>query len=237
MSLKSILEELRDFDSALLANTIGYIDPTPAHEFYMSSEVGCVTKGLGPTVGVALTCKVDSSTPGNKADTAGFWQTLEAMEKSDVPTIWVVECVGSRPLHECVIGDGMAKTLHASGGVGLVTNGGVRDVAGLMTTPFAVYGRGVTIHHCALRFSAFGEPVSVGGLTVRPGDILHGSAEGVIRVPRTCVEALPAKAAQMRAFEHDAHRALRRTDLTLAQKRQAVTDLLGKYGFGDCVTK
>jgi hypothetical protein len=29
----SFLEESRDFERALLANTIGYIDPTPAHEY------------------------------------------------------------------------------------------------------------------------------------------------------------------------------------------------------------
>lgn len=235
MSLKSILEELRDFDGALLGNTLNYIDKSPAHELYMSSEIQPVTQGLGPSVGVAITCTCDSSTPGNTADTAAWWQALEAMEKSKEPTIWVVQCVGSRPRHECVIGDGMAKTLHAAGCAGLVTDGQVRDVAGLMSTPFAVWGRGKVIHHCALRFAKFNEPVEVGGLTIRPGEVIHASAEGVIRVPKSALEALPAKAAQMRAFEHDAHRALRRTDLTLAQKRAEVGKLLGVYGFSDCV--
>jgi 4-hydroxy-4-methyl-2-oxoglutarate aldolase len=237
MELKAILQELSEYDSALLANTLGYIDPTPAEELYMSGDIQSVTPAIAPSVGVAVTAEMDTSTPGGKADAAGYWEQLDQMAAMGVPTIWVVKAVGSRPDHECIIGDGMAKTLKASGCVALVTDGRVRDVAGLLTTGFAAYCKGVCIHHTALRVTSINKPVSVGGLVISPGDVIHANHEGVIRIPKTSLEKLPAKATAMRAFEHDVHRILRRTDLTNAQKKAEVVRLIGVYGFADCVSK
>jgi regulator of RNase E activity RraA len=233
MSLNSILEQLREFDTALLANTIGYIDSTPAHEFYLGGSIRSVTPSVGPTAGVAVTCELDSSSPNNQPDTGGFWDQLERMSTMNVPTVWVVKTVGSRPDHECVLGDGMGKILRSVGCIGLVTDGGVRDVNGLVALPFAAYCKGVTIHHTALRFTATNVPVEIGGLTIYPGDIIHANAEGVIKVPATCLERLPEAAVRMRAFEHEAHLALRRPDLSLAEKKQQVNNALAKFGFAD----
>jgi len=237
MSLRSILEELREFDTALLANTIGYIDPTAPHEYYLGSSIRSVTPSLGPTVGVAATCELDSSSPGGAPDMEPFWRQLEEISQIQEPVVWIVKTVGSRPDHECVLGDGMGKALFAAGCVGVVTDGGVRDVNGLANIPFGAHARGVTIHHCALRFRKLDEPVEIGGVTVRPGDVIHANAEGVIRVPSSCLDRLPAKATQMRAFEHDAHRWLRRTDLTIAEKRNCIGKLITKYGFDKTAAK
>lgn len=228
---RSLIDALREFDTALLANTIGYIDPVPAEEVYMGRAIRSVTPSLGPTVGVAVTCELDSSSPGNTADTDVYWKQLEEMAGMDLPVVWVVKTVGSRPGHECVIGDGMAKALYAAGCAGVVTDGGVRDVAGLLTVPLAAYCAGVTIHHTALRFGAPNRPVEVGGIVVRPGDIVHANAEGVIRIPASCAGRLPEAAVRMRAFESDVHREWRRTDLAPAAKRQIAGTLLKKHGF------
>jgi regulator of RNase E activity RraA len=235
MTLHSILEELRDFDTALLANTIGYIDPTPPHEFYMGGSIQSVTRTLGPTVGIAVTCEMDTSSPTGVADADGFWRQVEEITEMKEPAIWVVQAVGSRPDHECILGDGMAKTLFAAGCIGVVTDGGVRDVNGMLSVPFAAYCRGVTIHHCALRVKSINRPVEVGGITIAPGDVIHANAEGVIKIPKGCLEKLPAKATQMRAFEHEAHCVMRRTDVSASEKRKRVGALIDKYGFSQCV--
>jgi len=233
--LNSTIEELRDFDTSLLANTIGYIDQIPAHEYYMAGEIQSVTPGLGPTVGVAVTCEMDSSSPGGTANTDGFWRQVEEISEMNLPVIWVVKAVGSRPGHECILGDGMAKTLFAAGCVGAVTDGGVRDAPGMASVPFAAYCRGLTIHHTALRVTSINQPVEVGGIIISPGDLVHANFEGVIKIPHSCLPTLAQQATQMRAFEHEAHCVMRRTDVTPAEKRKQVGALTEKYGFTQCV--
>jgi 4-hydroxy-4-methyl-2-oxoglutarate aldolase len=228
---RTTLERLRDFDTALLANTIGYIDPTPPFHYYMGSSIRSMTPEIGPTVGIAVTCEMDTSTPTGKPDLAGYWQQLNEMSRLDLPFVWVVKCVGSRPDHECVIGDGMAKALFAVGCVGVVTNGGVRDVSGLRTVPMAAYARGTTIHHAALRVVRRDRPIRIGGITVSSGDVIHANAEGVIRIPLGCLSPLADRAVEMRAFEHAAHQILRRTDFSQGEKQRLVGEALVSYGF------
>jgi hypothetical protein len=80
-------------------------------------------------------------------------------------------------------------------------------------------------------FESSGTPVELGGVTIHDGDVLHANAEGVILIPKSCLEALPARAVQMLAFENEAHIVLRRTDVQVAEKRSQVASLLERYGF------
>lgn len=233
------LQQLAEYDTALLANLMRFVDDTPAHEWYMSSEIGSLLPDIGPTIGVAVTCEIDTSTPDHESDdgnTDGFWNQLDQMEAMGLPTVWVVKCVGSRPQHECVLGDGMGKLLLAAGCVGAVTDGGLRDLAGLRSIGFAAYGTGITIHHCKLRVRRIDKPVDIGGITINPGDVIHANSEGVIRIPSSAVPKLAERAPAYRAFEHDAHQLFRRTDICSAQKRPLTSEILAKYGFSDCVS-
>jgi 4-hydroxy-4-methyl-2-oxoglutarate aldolase len=231
MSSIAILEELKEFDTALLANTIGYIDSTLAHEYYMARSIQSVTPSLGPTVGVAFTCEMDTSTPEGEAEVDSYYRQLETMYEVKQPVVWIVKTVGSRPDHECVLGDGMAKALHSCGCIGVVTDGGVRDVNGLLTIPFAAYSRGSTIHHTSLRVRSIDKAIEIGGITVRPGDIIHANREGVIKIPSSCLDKLAANARQMRSFECEAHGVLRRSDMRPTEKHLQVLSLLERYGF------
>lgn len=226
MSLKTLIEKLGDFDTALIANTIGYIDKTPVHEWYMGGSIASFTPSVGPTVGVAMTCEVDSSTPTGGHDFELYYELLEAIKNSAEPVVVVAKAVGSRPDHECIIGDGMAKMMNSYGCVGLVTDGGVRDIEGILTVPFGVYAKGRTIHHCGVRFKRINIPVEVGGITVNPGELIHANVGGVIKIPAGAAEKLPEYAAEMRAFEHAAHCIFRQTALSIPEKRQAIDALV-----------
>ena len=69
-----ILRQLAQFDTALLANTVEALKPSSGHEWYMAGTIQSVTPELGPTVGVAYTCELDSSTPGGEPEMDEYWE-------------------------------------------------------------------------------------------------------------------------------------------------------------------
>ena len=231
MSLRTMLERLREFDSALLANTLDFVDPTPSAQCYLSGTIQSVTPTIGPVAGVAVTAEIDSSTPSGVFDADVYWEQLEQMAAIDEPKIYVIKTVGSRPDHECVAGDGMGKGLYSVGCLGMVTDGQVRDVDALHTVPFSIHARGRCVQHCALRIKAVNTPVEIGGLTISPGDIIHAGADGVLRLPPASLEPLVEGAPRIAMVEHEAHNQLRRTDISIAEKRKRVVALYADNGF------
>ena len=93
-----------------------------------------------------------------------------------------------------VLGDVLATRLITRGGVGVVTDGAVRDLVAMQEVGLALFARGV---HTA----SFGQahivsdlniPVQCAGVLIAPGDVLVGDPEGVIAIP----QAVAAQAAE-----------------------------------------
>ncbi|MGH9339432.1 MAG: RraA family protein [Acidobacteriota bacterium] len=85
----------------------------------------------------------------------------------------------------------------SKGAVGIVTSGGARDTDEIIKEEIPLYfsgvGRGIRPGRNELE--SVNEPVMVGGVLVRPGDIVVADGDGVIIVPRGKAEAV-AKAAR-----------------------------------------
>jgi regulator of RNase E activity RraA len=77
----------------------------------------------------------------------------------------------------------MCSTFKAFGSVGLVTSGTGRDVDQVRAIKYPVFAKGVCCSHAYCHILHIGLPVHVGGLTVNNGDLLHGDANGVARIP------------------------------------------------------
>jgi regulator of RNase E activity RraA len=60
-------------------------------------------------------------------------------------------------------------------------------------------------------------PVEVGGLSVEPGDLLHGDANGVVIVPLAVADTVPAEADRVLAREAELVRLIGRKGVTLAE--------------------
>lgn len=69
---------------------------------------------------------------------------------------------------------------------GLVIDGGVRDVAGLVKMPFPVFSNGICIKGTIKGYDATAwvrQPIRIGEVVVRQGDLIVGDRDGVVALP------------------------------------------------------
>ena len=106
----------------------------------------------------------------------------------------VVLATGSL-LDVAVWGELLSTRMRARGGVGVVTDGGVRDVAGIRRLEVPVFAAAITPQDSFGRalVTGWGETVACAGVEVAPGDLVRGDEDGVVVVPRDlAAEALDA---------------------------------------------
>ena len=226
---KALIESLGDSETALVCNALSALGYSEPHTYAMDGRIQCMTPDLPPLVGEAITIKIDTCTPQGNAETADYVDMMEEIQASELPRILIVETVGPDPYRECVMGDGMAKAFIAAGAIGMVTSGGIRDLTGIIDQGFGVFAIARVIQHAALRWSDYGKPVQVGGITVRTGDLIHGDNGGCIVIPEPNHDSIVEACRLVNDFEKEVHVMIRRTDLDNSQKQAQVKEMNSRH--------
>jgi regulator of RNase E activity RraA len=122
--------------------------------------------------------------------------------------VMVVDADGD--LDNALVGGIMTFFAASIGLAGMVLDGAIRDVAEIRERPFPVYARGVT-HRGPYKDGpgAINVPVSVGGMTVRPGDIVAGDQDGLVAFSTDEAPTVIEKALKQREAEESTMRAIR----------------------------
>jgi regulator of RNase E activity RraA len=93
------------------------------------------------------------------------------------------------------MGELSAETLKNKGVLGYVVDGGCRDVEFILKIGFPVFTSFFTPSDIVGRWipDRFGEPVTIGGVTISDGDYLLGDLDGVVAIPKAVAEEAIAK--------------------------------------------
>lgn len=95
----------------------------------------------------------------------------------------------------------MATLAQRLGVVGLVTDGGVRDLSEVQQLGFHYFAPGVVASHGNPRLLAVNVPVTIDGVRIEPGDLIHGDRNGVTTVPQAIAGQVVEAAQQIRTEE------------------------------------
>ena len=87
----------------------------------------------------------------------------------------------------------------ARGCAGVILDGNLRDIEGLRQAGFQVFYRDLSPLNGIGRWemTSMQQPVTIGGVTVNPGDIVHAEFDGILIVPRAHAAAVLARAEEI----------------------------------------
>jgi 4-hydroxy-4-methyl-2-oxoglutarate aldolase len=149
----------------------------------LASDIKPVYPGAG-FAGTALTVK---SFPG---DNLMLHQAIAIARPGDVLVVSVDGFTEAGHWGEIAAEAAMQKGI-----VGLVIDGGIRDVEPISRLGFPVFARGICIKGTTKKHAGLlNNPLVIGGQLVNPGDIVVGDTDGVVVVPRADVRDVHKKA-------------------------------------------
>ncbi len=212
------LDGLRQLDSCMVANAVETFNLRLRNTGFTDSTIHCMFDDAPPMVGYAVTARLRGGEPpmkgGTFRDRSEFWNRILEVP---APRILVLQDVDHPPGRGAFVGDVHASILKALGCIGYVTNGAVRELPSVRSMGIQLFAASVVVSHAYAHIFEIGSPVTIGGMQVEPGALLHGDRHGIVTVPIEIAAAVP------------------RTALVLQKEEQKVIDFCRSSSFS--VTK
>ena len=200
VSTTSLLNKLLGFSTPTVANIVAtypenqhclrLYDPWKGH-WYTDQSVRCMFPEMGRRIGYAVTLTYSVPDPDHpELPALSFVDLIDALDTAKKPIIlacrqdypqWVLDKAG-------LFGGHFTSLLKACGVVGVVTNGPSRDVDEMRPLDIQYIMSGVTVGHGEFVLRAVNTEVSVAGMDVTRGDIIHMDEHGAVRFPASALQ-------------------------------------------------
>ena len=192
MTDQEILKELERYDTPFITNVVatypsdelclGLYNPWTVN-WYTDQTIKCMYPALGARVGYAVTCIY--GLPDPSFNRLSFMDVAGVLDASPQPTILALEQKFPPQIAGKVglAGGNMTATMNALGCVGCLSNGPSRDIDEIRPMKFQYLLTGVTPGHGDQAVHAVNVPVSICGMDVAPGEIIHMDENGAVKFP------------------------------------------------------
>ena len=194
---------IEGMQTCAVSNAIEGLNVRSRTEGFMTPDIKSMFPGMGAMAGYAVTAVIKASTP--PSDNMNFSRVswVDEILKIPAPRVIVMKDLD----HPNVIGSfwgEVQSAIHtALDCVGVVTDGGVRDLDEMQEYGFNAFATTQLVSRANVHLVEANIPINIGRVTVCPGDVLLGDKHGVISIPREVVEDLPAAIAKVEAGEKE----------------------------------
>jgi regulator of RNase E activity RraA len=201
---KAQLEFLQSIDTPTVCNLVEIVAPERRGHGYTVTHLHCPFPDLPPIVGFAktVTFKAKDKVPLGEA---GYMQKrldyLDYVASAPQPGIMVMEDLDGQYVgYGAFWGEVQSNVHKALGALGVVTNGSIRDIP-MIAPGFQMLAGSIVPSHAYVHVVDYRIDVTVAGMAVSSGDLIHADRHGAIVVPVDKIDAMKAAAEGLAARE------------------------------------
>jgi len=180
------LAKLASFDTPTICNALERLDPSTQAAGYTCAPFVCGFPNRSPIVGYARTATIRSVRPSGLSAAAqrqlqnDYYRHVDAGRR---PSVVVIEDLDGDDAGRGAFWGEVQSAIHVGlGALGVITNGSVRDIDQWAPGFQFLAGR-LAASHAFAKPVGFGDAVTVFGMTVRDGDLVHADRHGAVVVP------------------------------------------------------
>jgi regulator of RNase E activity RraA len=181
---------LRSIDTPTVCNLIEIVAPERRGAGYTVTHLHCPFPDLPPMVGFAKTVTMRSRDKvGGPSYMAKRMDYLDYIAAAPLPGIAVIEDLDDPAGYGAFWGEVQTNVHKALGCLGTITNGSVRDIP-QVAEGFQMLAGSIGPSHAYVHVEEFGLPVTIHGMAVKSGDLIHADRHGAVIVPVDTIDAM-----------------------------------------------
>ena len=183
---------LRSIDTPTVCNLIEIVAPARRGAGYTAVHLHCPFPDLPPMVGFAKTVTIRAR---DKVSGPSYMQKrmdyLDYVAAEPRPSVVVIQDLDEPAGYGAFWCEVQTNVHKAIGCLGTVTNGSIRDMA-QVAEGFQMLAGSYAPSHAYVHVAEYGIPVSVHGMDVTSGDLIHADRHGAVVVPADKIDAMQA---------------------------------------------
>jgi regulator of RNase E activity RraA len=221
---KQQFEFLRSIDTPTVCNLIEIVAPERRGGGYTVHHLHCPFPDLPPMVGFAktVTIRAKDAVPLGQA---GYMQKrldyLDYVAAAPSPGVVVIEDLDDPVGYGAFWGEVQSNVHKALGCLGTITNGSIRDIPQI-AAGFQMLAGSIVPSHAYVRVVDFALDVTIHGMAVKSGDLIHADRHGAVVVPPDKIDAMQGAAEGLSAREAKIIAAARSPGATVEQIKAAM---------------
>lgn len=222
-----LITDLKTLDTPTVCNALELLVPERRGYGYTTQPLVCTRPELPPMVGVARTAAIRSAHPSHlqgkeaRSMNNGYYAYIDEEPK---PSIVVIQDLDDAQRGYGSYWGEVNSNIHKGlGALGVITDGSVRDLPDI-ADGFQMMADRVGPSHAFVHVVGFAAPISVAGMRVASGELIHADMHGAVVIPWDVADQVLAAAKQIAEREAVIIRAAQQPGFSIDKLRQAWGD-------------